>query len=166
MPENHPLADHKQPVFLCASGCRWPEAQPLGRTPEQQRIPDRLGRCDQQQQPGVVRQWFEPAYEALLDPAWNRVRRRHSEPACKLRRGEPARQLKQRQRIAPRLRDDPVPNSLIQHELHSRSQQHARVVVTQAVHLEPRNVVKLVARLACAEHDPDWLCQQTTGDER
>ena len=67
--------------------------------------------------------------------------------------------------LPARLRDDPVAHPLVQHEPHRRAQQRARVAVAQAVHLQLGQVLKLLARLARGEHDPDRLGQQAPGHE-
>ena len=54
MTEHHPLADRQQPVRLRGFRGRRPDPEPLGRTPEQQRIADRLRRREQQQPPRVA----------------------------------------------------------------------------------------------------------------
>jgi hypothetical protein len=87
------------------------------------------------------------------------------ETPCQLRRRQAARQLKQRQWITVRLRDDPITHSLIQHKTHRRSQQRAGVAVAQALDVQLRDVLKLVARLTRGEHDPNRLSKETPGDK-
>ena len=57
-------------------------------------------------------------------------------PDRQLTRRQPPRQLEQRQRIPPRLGDDPLPHPVIQHEPHRRAQQRPRVAVAQTPHLQ------------------------------
>ena len=109
---------------------------------------------------------LDPTNEALLDPSWEALRLEQAEAARQLRRRQAARQLEQRQRIPARLGDDPVADSLIQLEPHRRAQQRAGVAVAHAAHLQLGHVLKLLARLARGEHDPDRLRQQATGDKR
>jgi hypothetical protein len=165
MAEHDALADHEQPVVGRAGRGPGVDAETLGRAPQQERIPDRLGRGGQQQDAGVIRQRLEAADEALLDPVRNHVRRRDPESAGELGRGHPPRQLEQRQRVAPRLRDDPVPHALVQHELHRRAEERAGVAVAQAGDLQVGDVPELLAGLAGGEHDPDRLRQQAPHDE-
>ena len=103
--------------------------------------------------------------EALLDPSREALRAQQPEAARQLRRREASRQLEQRQRIAPRLGDDPVADPLVELESHRRAEQRAGVAVAHAAHLELGDVLELLARLACGEDDPDRLRQQATGDE-
>ena len=166
MTEGHALADHQQPVGLRLCRGRRRDPEPLGRAPQQQRIADRLSRRDQQQTPRVVRQRLKPTNEALLDPSRQRLRAHQTEAAGQLRRRQPPRQLQQRQRIPPRLGDDPVPDSLIQSEPDSRAQQRAGVAVVHAAHLQLGEVSKLLPRFTRGEHDPDGLRQQAPGDKR
>jgi hypothetical protein len=126
MPEGHPLADRQQSLSLRVARCRRRDAEPLGRAPEQERIPDRLRRRGQQQKPRVLRQRLEPTDKALLDPSRKRVRLEQPEPTGQLRRRQPPWQLQQRQRVAVRLLDDPIAHSLVQLEPHRRAQQRAR----------------------------------------
>ena len=86
-------------------------------------------------------------------------------PASSVAR-QPARQLEQRERVAARLRDDPVAHPLVQHEPHRRAQQRPRVAVAKAAHLQLGHVPKLLARFTCSEHDPDRLGQQPPSHER
>ena len=94
--------------------------------------PDRIGRRELQQAPGVGRQRVEPPPEALLD----RPRERHPagepEPARQLRRRQPPQQLQQRQRVAARLADDLVAHPRVQRPGQHRVQQRARVVLAPA----------------------------------
>ena len=166
MAERHPLADRQQPVRVRGDVSRWRDPESLRRTPEQQRIADRLRRRDQQQKARLIRERHKSSNEVLLDPPGQRLRPQQPEPARQLRRRQPARQLEQRQWIPPRLGDDPVPDALIQLKPHRRAQQRASVAVSQTVHLQRRQRAKLLARLAGGEHDPHRLRQQAPGDER
>ena len=165
MAERHPPADGQQSFRLRGLRVRRPDTEPLGRAPQQQRIADRLRRRHQQQAPRVIREQLETPDEALLDPPGQRLRAQQAEAARQLRRGQPMRQLEQRQRIPPCLGDDPVPDCLIQFEPHGRAQQRAGVAVAHTLHLQLGHMPKLLARLPGAEHDPDRLRQQATGDE-
>ena len=159
------LADREQPARLDVIGGRRRDAELRGRAPEQQRIAERLRRREQQQAPRVVGVRLELPDEALLDPSRETLRAQQPEAARQLRRREASRQLEQRQRIAPRLGDDPVPDPLVELESHRRAEQRAGVPVAHAAHLQLGDVLELLARLACGEHDPDRLRQQATGDE-
>jgi hypothetical protein len=93
MTKRHPFADRQQPLGRGSSRCRGVDAESLGRAPHQQRVPDRLRRRDQQQQPRLRRQRLEPPQEALLDPSRQGVLAYQPEPAGQLRRREPSWQL-------------------------------------------------------------------------
>jgi hypothetical protein len=114
MAERHLPADRQQSFRLCGLRGRRPDAEPPGRAPQQQWIADRFRRRDQQQTPPVLGEQLETPDEALLDPPGQRLCAQQAETARQLRRGQPMRQLEQRQRIPPRLGDDPVPDCLIQ----------------------------------------------------
>ena len=96
----------------------------------------------------------------------NAVRLWQAEAARQLRRGQPAWQLEQRQRISAHLLDDPVADALVQLEPHGRAQQRAGVSVTQAMHLQLGKMLKLLPGFPRCEHEPDPLGQQAMGDER
>ena len=70
------------------------------------------------------------------------------ESAGQLDRRPPSRQLEQGQRIAARLRDDPVAHLWIQRERHRGGEQHPRVAGRDTAHLELGQMLKLVAKLA------------------
>jgi hypothetical protein len=83
-----------------------------------------------------------------------------------LRRAQPARQLQQRQRVAVRLGQDPIPDLIIEPEPVHRAQQRAGVRLLQASYLQLRQPPELLAGLACSEDQPDRLGQQPPRCER
>jgi hypothetical protein len=129
MQEGDPFADRQQPFRLDRSRRREPDPEPLGRAPDEQRIVDRLRRGHQQQQPCLVGKRLEPPQEALLDPPRQRVRPLRPEPSRQLRRGQSARQLQDRERIASRLRDELVADALVEPRRDDRREQGARVLL-------------------------------------
>jgi hypothetical protein len=164
MTERHALSECQQLIGRRLDR-RGRNPEPLGRA-QQQRIADRLRRCDEQQTLRVIRERLELSSEALLDPSRKRMRLKHPEPAGQLRCREPSRQFEQCQRVPTCLRDDPVAHSLVQHEPHGRAQQRARVAVEQAVHLKMGHVRKLLARFARREHEPNRLSQEAPSHKR
>ena len=140
MTEGHALTDRQQTVSF-RLGCRDRDPEPVGRTQQQQRIADRLRRRKQQETPRIVRERLKSSNEALLDPSRERLRLQQPESSGQLRRRQPARQFEQRERITPRLRDDPVTHALVQLESHRRAQQRAGVAVAHAVHLQLGHVL-------------------------
>jgi hypothetical protein len=165
MAERYPLANSQQPVCLHDVRGRLPDPEPLGRAPKEPGIADRLRRRQQQQTPRVIRERLAPADIALLDPRRQRPRAQQPEPARQLRHRQASRQLEQRQRIPPRLRDDAVPHRLIQLDSHDRAEQRTGVAVDQAVHLQLRHIRQRLARLPLSEHDPDRFSHEATRDE-
>jgi hypothetical protein len=65
--EPHALVDHQQALRLGLVRGRRRDPEPLGGAPEQQRIPERLRRRNQQQTPRLIRERLELSNEALLD---------------------------------------------------------------------------------------------------
>ena len=80
---------------------------------------------------GFRRQRVEPAQEALLDPARQRRRVGPAEPARQFARCQTARQFEQGERIAARLRDDPVADELVHAAGESRVEQCPGVAVAE-----------------------------------
>jgi hypothetical protein len=91
-----------------------PRAELGRRPPHQHRIPHRLGRSGEKQQPRRRRQRRQPLREALSDPPRQRRGIRQPEPARKLGRRAATWQLEQRQRVAARLGHDPITHPLIE----------------------------------------------------
>ena len=164
MAEGHAFVECQQSVRLVNRRERDPE--PFASALQQQRIADRVGRCDEQQAPRVLGDGLESSEVALLDPFREIEGPRHAEPTGQLRRCQPTWQLEQRERVASCLREDPVAYAHVQREPQCRAQQRAGIAVEQAVHLEIRQVPKLLARLPCREHESHRLGQQPASDER
>ncbi len=126
-------------------------------------LADRLGRREQQQLPGLARQRFQLAHEALLDAADQRHRAREAEPAGV---GRPAREFQQRQRVAGRLGEDPATYRLVERAVDRGVQQGAGVARGDALERQLRQPLAVVAVVAHAEHHPDTLPHQPARDER
>jgi hypothetical protein len=84
-----------------------------------------------------------------------------------LRRAHSLRQLRQRQRIAPGLGDDPVPDTVVEPAGYGPRQQSARIRLIEAVERELREAVERAARrrLAQREDHRHPFCQQAPRDE-
>jgi hypothetical protein len=106
--------DEDQQVFGFEGVCgrRW-DVKPLGRPPHQGRVSDRIGRCDQQQAPGVPGEPRQAPREALLDAGRQRHSRWQAEPARELRRAQPARELQKSERVPVRLENDPLQHTSV-----------------------------------------------------
>ena len=168
MPEPHPRTQLDQPGALRRLGRVRPDAEVLGRAPEQRDVADGLGRRRQQQPLRLRLQRPEPSQEALLDADRQRTRRGHPEPAGELGRRQPARQLQQRQRVAARLGDDAVADALVDAPPDADREQPVRIVVADALHDQCGQAVELagVAGIAHREHHRDPLREQAPRDER
>ena len=136
MAKPHPRADLQQSLRLGSHRGRGRNPKSLGRAPDEHRVARRLGRRDQHQRTHITGKCLEPAAKALLDPRGHRLCFEQSEPARQLGRGQPARQLEQRQRIPPRLGQDAIPHGLIQRKANDRPQQRASILIRQALNLE------------------------------
>ena len=90
----------------------------------------------------MIRQGREAPDVGVLDALREVTRFGDPEAAGQLRRGQAPRQLDQRQRVAPRLGQDPVADPLVQGERHRRVQQRTGVAVHEAADLEIRHVLE------------------------
>jgi hypothetical protein len=95
--------------------------------------------------------------EALLDRTRERRRVGQPEPARKLCGRHAARQLQQRQRVAARLRDDPVADSLVDRPADRRAEEGPRVSGAQTVDHQLGQDVELRAAVAHGEHQGNGL---------
>jgi hypothetical protein len=84
-----------------------------------------------------------------------------------VRRGQRPRQLQDRQRIAARLRDEPVADALVEPARDDGREQGARVLLGEPSERELRQAhqLALIRRLAHCEHDRHRLRQQPSRDE-
>ncbi len=168
MPEPHPRADLDQGGRLGRFRRGGPDAEPLGRAPQQRHVADRLGRRQYQQAPGRRRERHQLVHEALLDPAGQLHLHRQPEPARDRDRRPAARQLEQRERVAAGLAEDPVPHSRVERPGDRRVQQPAGVGRDQAPdhELGQPGKLMLVAGRAQREHQSDPLRQEAPRHER
>jgi hypothetical protein len=168
MAEAHQRAELDQPGRLGRSGRVLADPELLEGAPQQGRVADRVGRRREHESSRVGRERLEPSQEAALDAAGQRRRIRQAEAARQLGRGQAAWQLEQRERVAARLRDDPLAHPLVHGPHDRRLQQRASVVVGQATDDQLREPVELdaVAGLAHREDQRDALGQEPAGDER
>ena len=155
MPEPHPRAELRQSRLLGRPRRPGTDREPPGRPPHQHRIAGRIGRRQLHQPPGLRWQRLQLPPEAVLDPPVQRYRAADSEAARQLRRRQPSRQLKQRQRVPVRVGDDPVPDPRVQRPGQPgqhRLQQLPRIVLGQAVHHELWQPGHVLARNPRREH--------------
>ncbi len=127
MAEGDPGRHGEQPVGLGRLGGVGAEAKTPGRPPQQRRVAGRFGRGQQQQEPGRLRERGDPPPVTLFDPVGQRPSAGQPESAGQLRRGHPAGQLEQGQRVTAGLGDDPVPDPLIEPPRQHRGQQRPGV---------------------------------------
>ena len=168
MAKSHAGTELDQPCGRCRAQRIGADAESLGRAPEQGDVTGGLGRRDEQQLPRVAWKRLDAPPEAPLDPARQQGAVGQSEPSRQLARRQAARQLQQRERVAPRLGQNPVADPRVQWPADSRRQHRARVVVAEPVDEELRQAGELVrvAWLADGEHHGDPLGQQSPRDER
>ena len=166
MPEPHPGSELEQASPGRRRRGLSRDAQPPGGAPHHRRIAGRLGRRDHQQPPGRPGQVLHPPQEAVLDPARQRQRLRQPEPARQLGRGQPPRQLQQRQRVPPRLGHDLLRHPLIQRPPHQRAQQLPRIRIPQPLDRQLRQPGQLRAWLPCREQHQHPLRPQPACRER
>ena len=165
MPEPHPHADLDQPRRDRGSRRVGPDAEQLGRAPQQRRVADGLRRRHRQQLPRLDRKRLQPAREALLEATGQRDARRQTESARDL--GQPTRQLDQCERVAAGFPEDPGLHPLVEGTGHRRVEKPAGIVGGQPLdhHLRQPLEDMPVVGLAPREHQPDTLCEQSARDE-
>ena len=81
MPEGHLRPERDQAARLCGMGRSFRDAETLGSPPHERRVPCRVARGDEGQEPRVTRQSRHSPLEALFDPGVSRRCRRHAEAA-------------------------------------------------------------------------------------
>ena len=129
MTEPHLRAESNQSDAGRRCGGVRPDAEPGGRPQHQHRIPGRLSRRDEKQEPRRRRERRQPLPVALLDPSRHRRAAGQPEPSRELG-GRPATwQLKQRQRVAVRLGHDPITHLLIERAGEHCPEQLLRITV-------------------------------------
>ena len=168
MAEAHPGAERDQLCRLRRRDGVGSDPESLGRPPQQRDVADRLGRRREHQPLGPGRERFEAPQEALLDVAGQRPRVGKAESARQLGGRQTAGQLDQRERIAARLGDDPVPDPLVEHSGQRRGEQRTGVAVRDPLDGQLRQTGEpiRVAGLADGEHHRDPLREQAPCHER
>ena len=108
MTEHHTAIEREETVRLDRLARPLGDSEPLRRTPHEGQIADRLGRGQEQKAPRIAREPRQPPSKALLDLVGQGQRLRQAEATRELRRGQAARQLQQRERVAACLDDKPL----------------------------------------------------------
>jgi hypothetical protein len=131
-------AEVKQAIRLrWAYGLGW-DAQHRDRSPQQSRLAGRFG-CGHQEQPLCRgRKLLHAQPKTGFDPARHGSPAGKAEPAGQCRRGQFMRQLNQRERVAARLGEYPVPHAVIDRPADGRREQLARAVVRQSAQRQIR----------------------------
>jgi hypothetical protein len=144
------------------------DAELGGRPPYQQRVPDRLGRRHEEQEPGRCRQRRQPLTKDLLDPSREHRGVGEAEPAGEIGRGTPPRELEKSQRVAARLGHDPVTHPFVEGSGYHAGEKFLGGKAVQPGHGELRQALEmtLAARLAHREDQPDRLGTEPASHER
>jgi len=165
--EGHPGGHGEQSVCLRRAGGVRADAQVPRSGPQQRRVAHGLGSSQQQEAPGHLRKGRDPPLEALLDPAGQRRRAGHAEPAGQVRGGYRPGQLKQGQRVAAGFGDNAVADSLVEPAGDDRGEQGPGVSIGQSFQcqLGKAGEARRRAGVAGAEHHGDRFGVQPAGDE-
>ena len=162
MPKPHPRSDLEQLLCLGRFRRRRSDSEHLGGTPKKRGVPDRVGRGQEHQALRRRGQGADTRQVMVLDPARN-IHPFGEQPkaTCHLGCAQAQRQLLQRQRIAPGLRDDPVTDALVEPARNDRREQGARVLLFKPSQQQLWEGLKFAfaARLAHPEHHRDRLRQ-------
>ena len=167
MAKLHSCAEFEQPGGFRGADRSRRDPESVARAPEQGDIANRLGSGREQQPLRVRRKRVEPAKEAPFDAPRQRPGVWQAESAGELTPRQAARQFQQRERVAARLRDDPVTDTLVQAPADTGAQQPSCVAVCESFdgHLGQAIEVRFVVGLADGEHHGDPFRQQTSRDE-
>ena len=153
-----------------AAGAPAPASIPsaAAAAPEQERVADRLGRRDEQQQAGRLRQRLEPLLVARLDAAGQRGLAVEPEAARQLGGRAAARQLEQGERVAARLGHDAIAHALVERAGHDGLEQRPRIAGFQPADDELVQLAEapLAGGLAHGEDQPGRLRLQAARHER
>ena len=168
MTKPHPRSDLEQLRCLSRFRRRRSDSEHLGGTPKNRGVPDRVGRGHEHQALRRRGQGADTRQVMVLDPARN-IHPFGEQPkaTCHLGCAQAQRQLLQRQRIAPGLRDDPVTDALVEPARDDRREQGARVLLFKPPQQPLWEGLKLAfaARLAHPKHHRDRLRQQPSRHE-
>ncbi|MDB5065576.1 MAG: hypothetical protein JWM18_2010 [Chloroflexi bacterium] len=166
--EAHLCSDAEQPVGLGGGGGVAADAHPFRRTAEQHRVATGVDRRDQEQPAGLRRERLDPAQEALLDPAGQRLPGGQPEASRELGGRQAAMQLEQGERVALGLGDDAVAHSLVEPPGDHRGDEPAGVGVGQTGELQLRDPRELGGRTGVAhrEEQGDRHGVEAAGHER
>jgi hypothetical protein len=143
------------------------DSERLGRTPEQRRVPRRVGRRQQHQSLRRLRQCAKAPQVVVLDVTGEISRGGKFKATCELRWARAPRQLQQSERVATSLGDDPVADAVVESARYGSRQQGARSLPVQPSERQLGQALELVlvTWLANGEHDRDRLRQQPSRDE-
>ena len=132
------------------------------------RVAGGLGRGDEEEALRVRRERLHPTKKALLNPTRQLRAAREPEAARELGGRQPPRQLKQRQRVAPRLGDDSITYLLVEPSRHHRLEESAGIGVAETREHELRQALELLhlTRIANSEHHRNRLGVEPPRDER
>ena len=139
------------------------DPEPAGGAPDEQRFADGVGRREQQEPPRVRGKALQPPFEVGLE----HPRPRRSEAGRQFRGAHAPRQLEQRQRVATGLRDQPLPEVVVEPAGDDRGEQGARIVVVEPLQaqLGQARQLALLTRLADGEDERDPLSEQAARHE-
>src|ERR1700730_992792 len=165
MANPHASADLEKLLRFSRFRCRRPDPERLSGAPEQRGVPYWVGSREEHQTLGRLGEGADACQIVVLDPARNILRLANRKATCQLCCANALRQFQQGKRVAPRLRDDPFSDPLIQSAWDDGRQQGPRIRSFQPSEHQLRQASKLAfaARLAHPENDRDRLRQQPSG---
>ena len=139
----------------------------VSRAPDERRVADRLGRGQQQQSLGCLRQLTGALEIVILEVAREVCRREKLEAACQLRCAHAPRQIEQSERVAAGFRDDAVADAVVEPTRDGSHEQGARILLSQPAQQQLGQAVEVVPgiRLADGDHDRHRFRQQPSRDE-
>ena len=143
------------------------DLEPPGRTPYEGRVAQRVRCCQQQELLRRLRQCMNALQVALLDMTCEVFRGQKLEATGQLRCAHAPGQFEQSERIATRLRDDPLADLVVEAARDSSRQECAGTLLVKPFEPQLAEALELVSatRLADREHDRHRFRQQPARDK-
>src|SRR3954468_5653638 len=131
------------------------DAEAVSRAPDERRVADRLGRGQQQQSLGCLRQLTGALEIAILELARKVCGSEKLEAACQLRCAHASRQIEQSERVAAGFRDDAVADAVVERTRDGAHEQRVRIVLSQPPQEQLRQAVEVVPAMLLSEGSYD-----------
>ena len=167
MPEADTRSDLNQlRVFRRAERAPF-DAERIGSAPDERRVADRLGRGEQEQSLGCLRQFTRALEIVMLEPAREVCRGRELKAACQLRRAPVPRKIEQSERVPTGFRNYAVPDAGVEAARDGSAEQGSCIFLRQPAQYQLGQTTEVLpgARLADGDDDRHRFRQQASRDK-